>query len=121
VNGSSDGVKDLRFGYVRDEDWAGCDPDHCLRDHRGDLPLLDSASHYTISATLTADAHSAIGAVVGDLLVQPASAHGHHHRARHVPFAVKHCRRLGGLTHFHLLHHPSVWAAMKGVLQQPQG
>jgi hypothetical protein len=121
VNGSSDGVKDLRFGYVRDEDWIGCDPDHCLRDHRGDLPLLDSANHYTISATLTANPHSPIGAVVGDLLVQPASAHGHHRRARHIPFPVEHCRRLGGLTHFQLLHHPSVWAAIKGVLQQHQG
>jgi PGAP1-like protein len=121
VNGSSAGVKDLRYGYVRDEDWWGCDPDRCVLDHRGDVPLLASANHHTISATVTADPDSPVGAVVGDLLVQPASVHGRHRDGRDIPFAAEHRRRLGGFTHFHLLHHPSVWAAITSVLQPPTG
>ena len=40
VNGSSPGIKDLRHGYLLSDDWDGCDQDNCLRDHRGDVPLL---------------------------------------------------------------------------------
>ncbi len=48
-------VKDLRHGYLLDDDWTSCDQDCCLRDHRGDVPLLAGANHYAISATVTAD------------------------------------------------------------------
>jgi pimeloyl-ACP methyl ester carboxylesterase len=45
VNGSSPGIKDLRHGYVLADDWADCDQDSCMRDHRRDTPLLAGASH----------------------------------------------------------------------------
>jgi hypothetical protein len=117
VNGSSDGVKDLRFGYLLDEDWSRCDPDHCRRDHRAEVPLLESANHYAIRVTVTSDPDSPLGAVVGDLLVQPASAHGRRRGRQHIPFAVECSRSLGGLTHFHLANHPSVWAEIRALLQ----
>jgi PGAP1-like protein len=117
LNGSSDGVKDLRFGYLLDEDWMGCDPDQCRRDHRGDVPLLESANHYVISVTITSDPNSPLGAVVGDLLVQPASAHGRRRRRQHIPFPMEFGRSLGGLTHFQLVNHPSVWAEIRALLQ----
>ncbi len=117
LNGSSDGVKDLRFGYLLDEDWSGCDPDHCTRDHRHEVPLLGSANHYVISATITSDPESPFGALVGDLLVQPASAHGRRRRRQHIPFPIEHGRSLGGLTHFHLVNHPQVWAQIRALLQ----
>jgi len=116
VNGSSSGIKDLRHGYLLQDEWDGCDLDSCLRDHRCDVPLLATASHYTISATITADPDSTIGAFVGDLLVQPGSAHGRRGNHQHIPFPVKSGRRLGGMHHFHLLNDPSVWAAMRGLL-----
>ena len=116
VNGSSSGIKDLRYGYLLPDDWAGCDQDSCPRDHRHDAPLLAGANHYAISATVTGDPGSAVGAVVGDLLVQPASAHGRRGRRQHIPFPVESSRRLGGIHHFDLLNHPSVWAAMRGLL-----
>jgi hypothetical protein len=116
VNGASAGIKDLRHGYLLDEDWAGCDADRCLRDHRGEAPLLPGANHYVISATVTGDPGSAVGGLVGDLLVQPASAHGRRGRRTHIPFPVESGRALGGLHHFDLLGHPGVWAAMRGLL-----
>ena len=110
-------VKDLRHGYVLDDDWAGCDQVCCLRDHRYDAPLLPGANHYAISATVTADPASPLGAVVGDLLVQPASAHGRRGPRQHVRFPIELGRGLGRMHHFDLLNHPDVWAAMHGLLR----
>ncbi len=117
INGSSSGVKDLRHGYLLADDWAGCDQDTCLRDHRHDAPLLAGASHYAISATITADPGSAVGALVGDLLVTPTSAHGRRGRVQHIAFPLQSGRRLGGMHHFDLLGHRAVWAAMDGLLR----
>ena len=121
INGSSSGVKDLRHGYLLPEDWAGCDQDSCLRDHRHDAPLLAGASHYTVSATITSDPGNPFGAVIGDLLVTPASAHGQRGRRQYVPFPVDSGRRLGGMHHFNLLGHPAVWAAIRGLLSPAPG
>ena len=116
VNGSSPGIKDLRHGYVLADDWAGCDQDSCVRDHRHDTPLLAGANHYTISATITADPGHPLGAVAGDLLVQPASAHGRRGSCQHIPFPAGSRRGLGGLHHLDLLNHPTVWIAIRGLL-----
>ncbi len=121
INGSSAGVKDLRHGYLLLEDWAACDQDSCLRDHRHDAPLLVGASHYTVSATITGDPGSPVGALVGDLLVTPASAHGQRGRRQHVPFPADSGRRLGGMHHLDLLGHPAVWAAIRGLLRPSAG
>jgi len=117
VNGSSAGIQDLRFGYVLEEEWSGCDPNECQRNHRRHVPLMDTANHAVISVTVTADPHSPVGAVVGDLLVQPASAHGRDRRGRHIAFPVETGRRLGGLNHFDLLGNPLVWAEIQELLK----
>jgi hypothetical protein len=119
VNGSSSGIKDLRYGYVLDDDWADCDLDSCMGDHRSDTPLLAGADHYSISATVTADPGSPAGAVLGDLLVQPTSAHGRRGRRQHMPFTARPGHGLGGMHHFDLLNHPAVWAAIRSVLNDP--
>lgn len=115
--GGPSSVRDLRHGYVLDDDWAGCGPGCCLRDHRTEAPLLASADHYAISATVTADPASPAGAVLGDLLVQPASAHGRRGPRQHIPFPVHLGRRFGGMHHFDLLNHPDVWAAIAAILR----
>jgi len=114
VTGSS-GIKDLRHGYVLD-DWAACGPDGCPHNHRRDVPLLPGASHYAISAAISANPGSPLGALVGDLLVQPGSAHGRRGTRQHVPFPVDQAREFGGMHHFDLLNHPAVWEAMRGLL-----
>jgi len=117
VTGSS-GIKDLRHGYVLD-DWAACDPDGCSHNHRRDVPLLPGASHYAISAAISANPGSPLGALVGDLLVRPGSAHGRRGTSQHVPFPVGHAHEFGGMHHFDLLNHPDVWEAMRGLLLRP--
>lgn len=115
---SSDGIKDLRYGYVLDDDWADCDQDRCVRNHRREAPLLVGANHYVVSATVTAGPGDPLGAALGDLLVQPASAHGRRGAVRHIPFPVDLGRQLGGMHHFDLLNHRDVWAVMHGLLRE---
>ena len=117
LTGSS-AIKDLRHGYVLD-DWAACDPDGCRHNHRRDVPLLPGASHYAISAVISADPESPLGTVVGDLLVQPASAHGRRGPRQHIPFSADMTRRHGGMHHFDLLNHPDVWESMRDLLRSP--
>jgi hypothetical protein len=117
LTGSS-AIRDLRHGYVLD-DWAACDPDGCLHNHRRDVPLLPGASHYAIGAAVSADPESPLGAVLGDLLVQLASAHGRRGQHQHIPFPVDQTRGLGGMHHFDLLNHPAVWEAMRSLLRSP--
>jgi pimeloyl-ACP methyl ester carboxylesterase len=100
VNVRSGGIKDLRYGYVVDEDWKGCNADQCLDNHRHDVELLGTANHYAISASV-----ARAGRMVGDLLVQPGSARGR--------LPVDHHRHLEGLHHFDLLNHPRVYEAMR--------
>jgi len=117
LTGSS-AIKDLRHGYVLD-DWAACDPDGCLHNHRRDVPLLPGASHYAISAVISANPKSPLGTLVGDLLVQPASAQGRRGPRQHIPFSADMTRRHGGMHHFDLLNHPDVWESMRGLLRSP--
>lgn len=105
----SPGIRDLRYGYLLDDDWARCDAGSCRRDHSRDVPLLASANHYAVSASIGAGPASR---VVGDLLVHPASARGRA-RGRHIPFVAEHSRHYSGLHHFSLLNHPAVYAAVR--------
>jgi pimeloyl-ACP methyl ester carboxylesterase len=108
VNIRSAGVKDLRYGYIVEEDWDGCDADSCLQNHRHELELLPSAEHYAISAAVSGPS----ARVVGDLLVDRRSARG--------ALSVDHHRHLPGLHHFDLLNHPRVYEAMRSWLQDEQ-
>jgi pimeloyl-ACP methyl ester carboxylesterase len=49
INARSAGIKDLRFGYLIDEDWEGRDPDALLEDNRQELPLLDGVTYAFIA------------------------------------------------------------------------
>jgi PGAP1-like protein len=118
------GIKDLRYGAIVDEDWKGRDPDAWGPDPCADIPLLDTAAHYVIGATLTRDAQHPLGRVIGDLLVLYPSSSGRSRSGRRVAFEVDNTRHLGGLNHFHLLNHPRVYEQMLEWLRrapQPAG
>ena len=112
VNGRSVGIKDLRFGSLRDEDWQGVDIDALLASRTGDVPLLEGAAHYFIAATVTRDRRHPLGVAVGDLLVREASAFGRG-RLRRLQFPLEHGRHFGPMNHFGLLNHPGVYEQMR--------
>ncbi len=109
----SAGVDDLRFGYLVDEDWAGCDTERCTTDHRHDVELLGSATHHAVSATVTRSVASPVGGLVGDLLVRPASAHGRRRKTHADAVAIENRDELGGRHHFHLLNDPDVYEVIR--------
>ena len=112
------GVKDLGYGYVVDEDWEGHDPDAFWTDTGTEIPFLDSAEHYFVSATLTRDPDARIGRVFGDLLVLHSSAWAHRRTGERLRFPLDHYRHLGGVSHFTLLNHPAIDALLVDWLGQ---
>jgi hypothetical protein len=110
------GVKDLRHGYLIDDDWDGRDPDALHSPTAADVPFLEHADHYFVSATLSADPEAASGRLLGDLLVLRRSAWAQRDRggrsgsgAQRLQFDLDHYRNLGQANHFDLLNHPAVY------------
>jgi pimeloyl-ACP methyl ester carboxylesterase len=108
----SAGIKDLRFGYLRDEDWQDADPDALLENGRTELPLLGHVTYGFVATTLTADLDHPVGHAIGDLLVRRPSARG--------PAEGDHARRfvheVSGVAHHLIQNHPSVYAKLLEVL-----
>ena len=109
----SAGIKDLRYGYLLDEDWDGHDPDAFLRNTGREVPFLDTANHYFVCATVSDDPDAPLSRIVGDLLVLRASAWSHDRPCERTRFPVDHYHHVGGATHFDLLNHPAIYAQLK--------
>jgi len=114
----SAGIKDLRYGYLVDEDWDGRDPDALFEDTASDVAFVDSANYYALSAAVTRDERHPVGHLVGDLLVRRRSASGHGPRGRRVPFDVDNGHHAGGLNHFTVLNHPDVYRQIRVWLER---
>ena len=86
--------------------------------HDGDIrPLLDTATHYYIGATIGRRNDTVAARVIGDALVPWASASGNGKRRR-LALDVNRGRHLGGLNHFDLLNHPRVYAVLEEWLAE---
>jgi pimeloyl-ACP methyl ester carboxylesterase len=109
LNLRSAGIKDLRYGYLLDEDWFEQDPDVFLRNTGRQIPFLETAKHYFISATLSRDLGSRSARLIGDLLVLRPSAWAHGERSERMMFPVDHYRHVGGANHFAVLNHPAIY------------
>lgn len=117
LNTRSAGIKDLRYGALVDEHWQDCDLDALLQDRTTDVPLLATANHYFIAASLTRDARHPVGRVIGDLLVREGSAFGRS-RARRLQFPIEHGHRFGAMNHIELLNHPDVYTQIHRWLER---
>jgi pimeloyl-ACP methyl ester carboxylesterase len=117
IDRRSEGIKDLRFGYIVDEDWCGADPDGLLQNHRNVVDLPPGVSHYVVAGTLTKDPQHPLTRFLGDSLVRMPSALG---KARAVedsiPFPQSNCRVFYGVGHIALAHHPEVFQQISSWL-----
>jgi len=115
LDSRSAGIKDLRYGYTIDEEWAGKDPDEVFADARRNVPLVDGVGYYFLAATIARDPAHPLGQLLGDLLVRLPSASGE---------APEHARRihfssgavLPGMNHVHIANHPDVYEALRDLL-----
>ena len=120
MNARSAGIKDLRYGYVVEEDWKGHDPDAFLKDNRSDVAFVDSVVYCFIGATLTEDPNDPLGQLVGDVLVRLPSALGMHPEPkRSVHFQFGHV--VGGAHHLALMNHPQVYREIEARLTEFRG
>jgi len=115
LDGRSAGIKDLRYGYILDEEWSDQDPDQVFVNARRNVPLLDGVGYYFVAASITRDPAHPVSQLLGDLLVRLPSASGAAPEpARRIPFrsgAV-----FGGMNHIHLANHPAVYQALREQL-----
>jgi pimeloyl-ACP methyl ester carboxylesterase len=114
----SAGIKDLRHGYLRDEDWQAHAP-ATVRAARTSLPLPDGVRCYAIAASKQDRANSSGAKVRGDGLVPVNSALGRHRDAK-LDLALREAHRwVGyGMGHFDLLSRSEVYEHVKGWLTE---
>lgn len=115
INARSAGIKDLRYGYIVDEEWLDRDPDALLDDNRRQVPLLENVAYYFLSATLTRDQDHPLGSLVGDLLVRVPSASGP--KSEESKFGIE-TACFGGVMHHELQNHPDVYAMILKILSR---
>ncbi len=111
----SAGVKDLRYGYTVEEEWAGRDPDEVFADARRNIPLVDGVGYYFLAATISRDPEHPLGQLLGDLMVRLPSAIGEHPEpARRIHFSGG--AVFPGMNHIHIANHPDVYDALRDLL-----
>ena len=115
LDARSAGVKDLRYGYTVDEEWAGKDPDEVFADARRNVPLVDGVGYYFLAATISRDPVHPLGQLLGDLMVRLPSASGEAPEgARRIHFSSG--AVLPGMSHVHIANHPDVYEALRDLL-----
>lgn len=112
LNTRSVGIKDLRFGSVKEADWRGTDPDGLLRNTVSEDPLPSGVRHHFVAGVVTANPQHPLAAAVGDLVVRASSATGG--RGLRPTSEVV----LGGLQHLDLPHNPVVVERVMGWLTE---
>jgi pimeloyl-ACP methyl ester carboxylesterase len=113
-NRRSAGIKDLRFGYLLDEDWQGLKESALWHDNRHPVPLLKDAEYYLIASTLAKQSKNIFSEYFGDGLVPSRSAAGKSlFKENALPFLSKHFETIKGLPHKDLTHHPKVYQQIK--------
>jgi pimeloyl-ACP methyl ester carboxylesterase len=108
----SAGIRDLRDGSLVDEDWRDLDADALRRRAIREVPLLMSAEHYFVTATVTRSPRHPLGRVIGDGLVLTPSGGGRN-RTRRIGFDVDKGMHLASAHHFTLLNHDAVYRALR--------
>lgn len=110
----SEGVTDLRFGYVLDAHWRDRDRFQTGPDERDALPLPVGVSCFAVAASLSKTSGKKPR---GDGLVSVASALGRSPSPRlQLDFPASHQHVVYGASHLDLLDHGSVFEAVRNWL-----
>ena len=113
INLRSAGIKDLRYGYLTDEDWQNYHPDELLKNNKVVVPLLQDASYFLITGTLTEDSDDLINQWFGDALVRKESSIGRAVNRHHLAFNLKNHKEFAGFQHHKLVNSPLVYVQIR--------
>lgn len=115
----SAGIKDLRHGYLTDQDWQKETSDHLLYWHQNKTPLLEKTDHYLICGTLSKVTGSKMGRWFGDGMVPLTSSTGRGlFASSSIPFLEDHCKIIPGISHAHLQRSQRVYQQIMGWCDQ---
>jgi pimeloyl-ACP methyl ester carboxylesterase len=106
LNVRSSGIRDLRHGFVADEDWKGRPADALNADARTPIPRLPTVRYHFIGSSIGAHAEDWLGHAIGDGLVKLPSA-----TARELADADT--ATLFRAHHMQLLNHPAIAAQIE--------
>ncbi|MCD6584649.1 MAG: alpha/beta hydrolase [Desulfobacteraceae bacterium] len=113
----SSGIKDLRFGYLVDEDWEGYDPDAILKNNINRVTLQEGVSHYVVTGSLTKNPDHLMTQLFGDPMVRKSSAMGRSRQERrHLP--VNDHKEFAHIGHIKLAHCHDVYQQIKTWCRQ---
>ncbi len=99
-NKRSAGIKDLRFGYLVDEDWQGLRENALWHDNRHPVPLLPGVDYYNVASLIAKEIKNTFTEYFGDGLVPLRSATGKSFlKSNTLPFLPKHFRTFWGFSH----------------------
>ena len=105
----SAGITDLRYGFVREADWANQDRFKRKPDSRLPLPLPEGVACYTVAATLAKPRSLLAERLLGDGLVPLRSALGQHDVPEHnLHFAKDRQTVVYRMNHMEMLCSPVV-------------
>ena len=117
ANLRSDGIKDLGDGDVRHEDRARRIHSFSLRDPRHPVPLLPTIKHYLVAGSVSVE--PLVANLFGDAVVPvPSATDGVSLSKAQLAFHDGSLRILAGLGHVELAHHPDVYKAIMGFLEE---
>lgn len=111
VNFRSNGILDLRYGSVRDDDWEHMSARiGSLDDNRKPAPIPSHLNAFFIAGTMEFKTiKNKTLSIIGDYLVSVQSALGEHQNPRlNLNIPDSHKAVFYGLNHFNIQYHPSV-------------
>lgn len=113
-NKRSAGIKDLRFGYLLDEDWQGQRDKALWHDNRHPVPLLPGVDYYNIASLLAKEKMNVFSEYFGDGLVHMRSAVGKSvFKSLTLPFLPQHFKVLKGFSHTQVTHDGRVYRQIR--------
>ena len=114
INLRSAGIKDLRFGYLREEDWNEQLTDNLLHNTQKNIKKIKGASYYIIAGRLTKDEKHWLTHLFGDILVNTESAKAEDHP--YFFFPPENCYEFAQTNHFKIQTKMEVYEKIKNWL-----
>ncbi len=106
----SAGIKDLRHGYLVDEEWQTRSPDALSAGRRHIVPLAADIDHYVLAGTLGDSEHHPLSKIIGDALVTPFSAQDEGIAGASLQRSAKEAKVFPGLNHLNIVSHDEVYS-----------
>lgn len=113
INLRSAGIKDLRYGYLREEDWKDKNPDSFLENTKNHVPKLENVEYFIISGRLTKEETHWVNCFFGDILVSKKSANAHFIDTKEIDSESNNSIQFAATHHFKLLTMNEVYEKIK--------